>query len=80
MGPLLTGEPRWACHRILPSAGSQAMKLPEGSPLKSSLPAVLRDPEPADRGWEIVRPADLAGLIVDGLENRVRVRVEPFPP
>ena len=42
IGPLLIGSGQPACQSIRPEAGSNAMKWSDGSPAKSSFPAVVR--------------------------------------
>src|SRR5262249_9401487 len=43
-GPLLMEAPRLACHRGSPVRAFIATKLPDGSPVKTKLPAVLKTP------------------------------------
>src|SRR5262249_42460655 len=44
IGPLLMEAPRLACHRGSPVRAFIATKLPDGSPVKTKLPAVLKTP------------------------------------
>src|SRR5690349_15286464 len=43
-GTLVSCAPRLACQRILPVVASKAMKLPDGSPVKTRLPPVESTP------------------------------------